>query len=167
MAGPGKIPDVSTQKTQDVASSTTQAAKDTAAKVAQKAGDTASNLAHKAQDAASNLGQQARDVASNLGQQARELAGTASHKTDDALSAMGQGMSNLAGTIRQSAPREGMLGSTAGSVAEGLEVGGRYLREHGMSEIGDDLGRVVRQYPVQSLLAVFGVGFLMGAALRR
>ncbi len=165
MAGQSKTPD--TSKAQDAASSAAQTAKDTASKLTQKAGDTASHVGQQARDTASHLGQQARDAASHLGQQARDLAGTASQRADDTLSSVGQGMSSLAGTIRQNVPREGMLGSTAGSVAEGLEAGGRYLQGHGVSEIGDDLGRVVRQYPLQSLLAVFGVGFLLGAALRR
>jgi hypothetical protein len=116
---------------------------------------------------ASNLGQQAREVASNVADKARDLAGTAGERTDDALASVGQGMSSLAGTLRQKAPREGMLGSAAGSVASSLDAGGRYLQQHGVSEIGDDLGNLIRQYPIPSLLAVFGVGFLVGSALRR
>jgi len=76
-------------------------------------------------------------------------------------------MSSLAGPLRQSAPREGMLGTAASTVAGQLEAGGRYLSQHGMGEIGDDLGNLVRQYPIPSLLAVFGFGFLLGSAMRR
>ena len=102
----------------------------------------------------------------NMGQSqgVKEAVG---ERAEEALGAVGQGMSHLAGSIRQNVPREGVLGSAAGSVAEGLEAGGRYLREHGLSEIADDLGRVVRRHPLPALLAVFGVGFLLGSALRR
>jgi hypothetical protein len=93
--------------------------------------------------------------------------GNAGERADDALGAMGKGMSNLAGSIRQNVPREGMLGSYAGSVAEGLETGGRYLSEHGVNEIGEDIGRLVRKHPLPALLSVFGIGFLLGSALRR
>jgi hypothetical protein len=148
-------------------SSATQGVKDTASNLAHQAGQAASNVGQKAQDTASNLAQKARDTASDLGQRAQEWAGTAGERAGDALGSVGQGMSNLAGTIRQNAPREGMLGSAAGSVAEGLEAGGRYLREHDLGDIGNDLSRLVRQHPLPALLTVFGVGFLLGSALRR
>ena len=155
MANPQHNPDTRGAG-QGAASSTTQTAK-----------EAASNLGQKAQDTASNLAQKARDTASDLGHRAQEMMGNAGDRADDALGAMGKGMSNLAGTIRQNVPREGMLGSAAGSVAEGLEAGGRYLREHGVNEIGEDVGRLVRQHPLPALLTVFGVGFLLGSALRR
>jgi hypothetical protein len=109
----------------------------------------------------------ARDVASNVGQKAQELAGAATHRADEALASAGQGMSSLAGSLRQNAPREGMLGSAAGGVAEALESSGRYLQEHGLEDMGEDLRGFVRQYPLGSLLCVFGVGLLMGRALGR
>ncbi len=133
----------------------------------QTAKEAAANAGQKAQDTASNLAQKARDTASDLGHRAQELASSAGDRADDALGAVGKGMSNLAGSIRQNVPREGMLGSYAGSVAEGLEAGGRYLSEHGVNEIGEDVGRLVRQHPLPALLTVFGIGFLLGSALRR
>ena len=114
----------------------------------------------RGQGTTTSAAQTAKEAAANLGQKAQERAG-------EALGAVGQGMSNLAGSIRQNVPREGMLGSAAGSVAEGLETGGRYLREHDVNEIGADIGRLVRQHPVPALLTVFGIGFLLGSALRR
>ncbi len=139
----------------------------TTASAAQTAKEAAANIGQKAQDTASSLAQKARDTAGDLGHRAQELASTAGERAGDALGAVGQGMSNLAGTIRQNVPREGMLGSAAGSVAEGLETGGRYLREHDVSEMGEDIGRLVRQHPLPALLTVFGIGFLLGSALRR
>lgn len=152
---------------QGTTTSASQTAKEAAANLGQKAKETAANVGQKAQDTASNLAQQARDKASDLGHRAQEMMGTAGERAGDALGAVGQGMSNLAGSIRQNAPREGMLGSAAGSVAEGLETGGRYLREHDVSEMGEDIGRLVRQHPLPALLTVFGIGFLLGSALRR
>jgi ElaB/YqjD/DUF883 family membrane-anchored ribosome-binding protein len=160
MSNSPKNPD---SRGQGAASSAAQ----TASNLTQQAGQAAANLGQKAQDTASNLAQKARETAGDLGHRAQELAGAAGERADDALGAVGKGMSNLAGTIRQNVPREGMLGSAAGSVAEGLEAGGRYLREHGVSEIGEDVGRLVRQHPLPALLTVFGIGFLLGSALRR
>jgi hypothetical protein len=130
------------------------------------AGNTPDNMG-KPQGAVSSATQGVKETASNLGHRAQELAGTTAERAGEALSSVGQGMSNLAGTIRQNVPREGMLGSAAGSVAEGLEAGGRYLREHDLSDISADVGRLVRQHPLPALLTVFGIGFLLGSALRR
>jgi len=148
-------------------SRTPDKAHDTASGIGQKAQETASNLAQQAKDAASNVADKARDYASSAAGAARDFAGNAGERTDDAIASVGQGMSSLAGTLREKAPREGMMGTAAGTVAEKLEAGGRYLQQHGVGEIGDDLGNVIRQYPIPSLLAVFGVGFLLGSALRR
>jgi len=151
MANP-RVPDNVRDKAQDTAAS---------------AGQTVQNAKATAQEAASHLGQQARDAASSAADKARNLASAAGDRADDALGSVGQGMSSLAGTLRQKAPHEGMLGTAAGTVAENLEAGGRYLREHDLGDIGEDLTSLVRQHPLPAVLCVFGVGFLLGSALRR
>jgi len=127
----------------------------------------ASGLAQKAQDTASNLTERAKDAASNVSQRAGEMAHKAEDKADDALSSMGQRMSTMAGSLRQTAPRSGAVGSAAGAVADRLETGGRYLQEHGVSEITDDLAGVVRRNPLPALCAAFGVGLFIGLAVSR
>jgi hypothetical protein len=126
----------------------------------QAASSTASGLAQKAQDTASNLAEKARE-------RAGEVAHTAQEKTDDALSAMGQRMTSMGGSLRQSAPRSGVVGSAAEAVAGRLESGGRYLQEHGVGEITDDLAGVIRRNPLPALCVAFGVGFLIGFVSRR
>jgi hypothetical protein len=133
----------------------------------QKVQETASNLGHKAQDLASDLGNKAHDAASTLGDKAKDVASSAQDKTDDALTAVGEKVSSLAGSIRSSGPKEGMAGSTATALADKLDTTGRYLQEHGIGDIGNDLAGIVKSYPIPSLLAVFGVGFLAGMAARR
>jgi cell division septum initiation protein DivIVA len=141
--------------------------KEAAGQGQQAASSAAQGLGQMAQNTASNVAQQARDTASNLGQKAQDVASSAQHKTDDALSSMGERVSSLAGTLRSSVPQEGVVGSTAAVVADKLDSTGRYLKEHGVSEIKDDLADIVRGHPIPSLLVVFGVGFLAGMAMRR
>ncbi len=131
------------------------------------ASSAASGVAQKAQDAASGIGQSVKDAASAVSHKASDLASAAEGKTDDALSSVGHRMSSMAGTLRQSAPREGMMGSAASSVADTLDSGGHYLQEHGVGEITDDLAKVIRKHPVPSLAIAFGVGFLIGMGARR
>jgi hypothetical protein len=133
----------------------------------QAASSATSGLAQKAQDTASGLAEKARDAASNVGDRARDLAGKAEDRTDDALSSMGQRMSSMAGSLRQSAPRSGMVGSAAGAVADSLDSGGRYLQEHGVSEITDDISGFVRRNPLPTLCVAFGFGFLIGMVATR
>jgi ElaB/YqjD/DUF883 family membrane-anchored ribosome-binding protein len=124
-------------------------------------------VAQKAQDAAASVGEKARNLASNVSQRAGDVAHKAEDKADDALASMGQRMSSMAGSLRQSAPHEGVVGSAAGAVADRLESGGRYLQEHGVSDITDDLAGAIRRNPFPALCLAFGVGFLIGMASRR
>ena len=80
---------------------------------------------------------------------------------------MGEKMTSLAGSIRERAPREGVLGDAAGAVARGLDSSGQYLQEHGISAMADDVTDLVRKHPTQALLVGFGVGFLIGMSMRR
>lgn len=130
-------------------------------------GQTASEFKEKTQDVASNLGRKAEDIAGNLGSKAQHLASTAAEKAENTLSNVGEKISGFAGTLRENAPREGMLGNAAGAVADRLETGGRYLQQHGFSDMADDVTSLIRQNPIPSLLVGFGFGFLLGMSLRR
>jgi len=150
----------------DKAASTASSASHTAGEAKGLAKETASTVAQKASDAASNLGQRAQEMASTVGHKAQDLASSAADRTEDAISSVGQGMSSLAGSIRQNAPGQGMLGSAAGAVADRLQSG-EYLQQHDLGDMGSDIGRMIRQYPLPSLLVVFGLGYLLGSSLRR
>jgi len=149
-------------KVQEAASAVTQKAQD----LGYKAQETASNVASKAKDVAANVADKARDVASNVADKARDYASTAGEKTDDALNAAGGRMASWGESLRQNPP-SGVLGTAATAVATPLEAGGRYLQEHGLNDMMDDLGSVVRRYPLQSIFIGLGVGCLIGLAFSR
>jgi hypothetical protein len=73
-------------------------------------------------------------------------------------------MSDLAGTIRERAPHEGMVGQAASAVANQLEAGGNYLQERGIEEMFTDLGAVIRNHPLPSMLVILGIGYMLGKA---
>jgi hypothetical protein len=126
----------------------------------------AQELGHKAQETASNVASKAKDVAANVADKARDYAATAGEKTDDALCAAGGRMASWGESLRQNPP-SGVLGTAATAVAAPLEAGGRYLQEHGLNDMMDDLGSVVRKYPLQSIFIGLGVGCLIGLAFSR
>ena len=144
-------------------SSTMEKARDTASAAVSQARDVAAGLTDKAREVASNV----REQAGNLAGRASEVATEAGRRAEDALSAVGGQMHTLAGTIRQNAPREGALGTAAEAVAGTLESGSSYLEEHGLGDMTADLEAVVRRYPLPSVLAGFGLGFLLARTLRR
>src|ERR1700687_2144742 len=107
-------------------------AQETATSVAEKAKETASGVGERVREAASSAAGSVQDMARKAG----DVASNVGQKAGETVSNMGSQMRNLAGTIRQSAPNEGVLGSAASSVAEGLEAGGRYLEEETLSDLG-------------------------------
>jgi phage-related protein len=141
-------------------------AQDAGSHLAEKAKDTASSLADKAKDTASSVASQARDAASSVARTAGNVASSLGERADDATSSVGGGMKTLAGTLREKAPQGGMMGTAASSVADALETGGRYLQEHGLSDIGSDMVNLIRRNPIPAVLVGFGIGFLFARATR-
>jgi ElaB/YqjD/DUF883 family membrane-anchored ribosome-binding protein len=133
----------------------------------QKVENTASRIAGEAKEKAQELADKARSTASAVADKARDAASTVKDRADDAISSVGQKMSSLAGSLREKAPQQGMLGNAASTGADYLQAGGRYLQEHGVDDMGRDVTQLVRQHPMQALLLSFGVGCLLGMSLRR
>lgn len=133
----------------------------------EKAKDTASNIADKARDTASNVADKAGDMAKTAYDKAGQYASAAGDKADDAVESVGSGMKSFAGTIRENMPNKGMLGSASESVAGALESGGRYLEQHGLSGIGDDVTNLIKRNPVPAVLLALGLGFMIACATRR
>jgi hypothetical protein len=103
-----------------------------------------------------------------VAQMAKDAASTATKMATDqaqhAAENIAGGIRSFAGTIRDHAP-EGMLGTAAGSVADTLESGGRYLEQEGFSGMAEDVVGMVRRYPVPSMLVCAALGFCLGRML--
>jgi F0F1-type ATP synthase assembly protein I len=136
--------------------STLDKAKDAAANVADKARDAASSAMDKAKEATSTAYQSAGQALSDLGQRA-----------ESATTSLGGSMQHLAGTIRESAPHEGMLGTASSRVADSLESGGRYLQEEGLSGLAEDVTTLIRRNPIPAVLVGVGLGFLLARTTSR
>ncbi len=127
----------------------------------------ASSVAQTLQDVASDVSHKAQDWASNVADKAQETASAAVDKTNDGIAAVGHQMNALGGTVREAAPKTGVLGSAATTVADQLQAGGQYLEGHDLKDMGKDLTDIVRHYPIPSVLAGFGLGCLLGMVLSR
>ena len=98
---------------------------------------------------------------------AREFGATAAKKANEAAPVIGDKMKSLASVIREKAPREGALGTTATKVAGGLESASYYLQEKKFEHLGEDFKGLVRRYPLRSLLIGLGLGFLLVGRKRK
>jgi hypothetical protein len=128
--------------------------------------DKGREMLNTAGEMASAAGQKASEFAAAAGEKASEVASSVGQKAENATAAVGGGMKSLAGTIRENAPRGGVLGSVSDSVAHTLEGGGRYLEEHGLSGMGKDMAEMVRRNPLPALLIGIGLGYLLARATR-
>jgi len=114
----------------------------------------------------SDLKKKVQDTVSNLSSQASSVASTAATKASETMSRVGEKVSTMAGSLRDKVS-EGPLGDAAGAVASQWEAGRDYLREHDLADLGQEVTRLVRRHPMPAMLAVFGLGVLLGRALRR
>jgi len=149
--------------------------------IGHKAGEEAKKVGEKVGEQAKNLGERVGEQAKNLGEKVGEgvksAATTAVQKTEDATAFLGQkadqateavgsGMKSLGGTIREHTPKEGALATAGTAVADTLESGGRYLEEHKLGEIGEDVTNMIRRNPIPAVLIAAGLGFVLARAMR-
>lgn len=155
-----------TQKAQDTANKTAEQAKGAVSSGAEKAKDVAHTAVDRTKEAAQAGVEKARDLANTGVEKAKDAAHNAGHMAEHATESVGGGMESLAGTIRQKAPHEGVLGSAASKVADTLEQGGRYIKEEGLSGMADDLTNTIRRNPLPAVLVAVALGFLLARATR-
>jgi hypothetical protein len=125
---------------------------------------------HAGSPSMSGMSEQARDTLGNIkekGQEAlegaRESVATLPHRATEAVASQ---LKQAAEQLREHAPQQGTIGSAAHTVADGLESGATYLKEHDFRDMAEDLSGVVRSYPIPAVLAGIGIGFLLGRTLR-
>ena len=106
-------------------------------------------------------------IVARMSVKAREFGATAAKKANEAAPAIGEKVKSLASVIRERAPREGKVGTTATKVAGGLESASYYLQERKFDHLGEDFKGLVRRYPLQSLLVGLGLGFLLAGRKKK
>jgi uncharacterized protein YjbJ (UPF0337 family) len=106
-------------------------------------------------------------VVARMSAKAREFGVTAAKKANEAAPVIGEKVKSLASAIREKAPREGKIGTTATKVAGGLESASDYLQEKKFDHLGEDFNGLVRRYPLQSVLVGLGLGFLLARRSKR
>jgi len=132
----------------------------------EKAKDVASQAMDKAKEGAATVGHMAGQAASSVGHMAGQAASSVGKTADNLTSSAGASLKNLGETLRENAPREGMLGGASQAVANSIKDSGKYLEEAGLSGVAEDMTELIRRNPVPAILIGIGVGFLIGRAMR-
>jgi len=114
---------------------------------------------------ASHTGAGVADMASSAMHQASDAAAFVGQRAADMTAALGSKMQSLGSTIRQHAP-QGLVGNAGSAVADSLENGGRYLQEHGLQGVSQDVGKLIRNNPIPAVLVGIGLGFMLARATR-
>ena len=123
------------------------------------------NLVSQAKDVAGQAADKAKDLAGQAGEAVSSAAHVVGQKAEDATASVGHGIQNLAGQVRDSGPKEGVLGTASRTVADGLESAGKYVEDKNLSGMMDDVTGLIKRNPIPALLLGLGIGFLVGRAL--
>jgi hypothetical protein len=92
------------------------------------------------------------------------LARAASRRAERARVSAAAGLDTAANALHTGAERVAGAAHRAGNV---LESGADYVRSHELSDIGDDLVQVLKNYPAATLVGAAALGFILGRALYR
>jgi len=120
----------------------------------------------KAREGVSQGMEKAKEAASSVGEMVSNAATTVGRKADDLTSSAGTGIKQFGDTIREHAPKEGMLGEASKTVANTTKQVGRYLEEEGLSGMVEDLTNLIKRNPVPAILVGVGLGVLIGRVMR-
>jgi len=124
-------------------------------------GDKAKEFGEKAKETAGNFGEKAKETASNLATQAHDAASSVGQKAEDATAGLGSRMQSLAGTLREKAPHEGVMGKASSAVADTLESSGHYIEDQGLQGMAEDVTELIRKNPIPAVLIGIGLGFVL------
>ncbi len=88
-------------------------------------------------------------------------------RTGKLLRTLGQKVRTVADSLRQEQGVSKRVGKSVERVARRLESSAEYLSGATSREARNDVRSMIQRYPMRSLGVLFGVGLLLGAALRR
>jgi ElaB/YqjD/DUF883 family membrane-anchored ribosome-binding protein len=126
---------------------------------------TSKNPANQAKEAAGQAAEKGKDLLHQAGDAVQSAASAVGQKAEDATASVGKGIEHVADKVRDTGPKEGMLGSATRGVADTLEGAGKYLEDKNLTGMMDDVTGLIKRNPVPAVLLGLGIGFLVGRAL--
>jgi len=108
----------------------------------------------------------AKETVSSVGEMATQGVAAAGQKADVLAAAAGHGLREFGGTFAGRLPQEGIAGRASQAVADTIKEGGRYIEEHKLSGMAQDLETEIKNHLIPALFVVFGIGFCLGRTIR-
>lgn len=113
-----------------------------------------------------DLGERVRNVTDQTKQRAGELAETTRMRLADGLEATANKLDNLADQQGTGSGARERVGDVAHRIADRIESTAESLRHPSGQSSSESLEQRIREKPLQSLLVLFGAGFVVGRILR-
>ena len=110
---------------------------------------------------------QPRIESPELESQRQAYAKAAMERAGKLLRTLSQKVRTVADSLRQEQGVSKRVGKSVERVARRLESSAEYLSGVTSREARNDVRSMIQRYPMRSLGVLFGVGLLLGAALRR
>ena len=109
------------------------------------------------------LANKAEDLADTAAAKTREAAAKARDTARDVGNTLSEAAESLQDKIRRTGKDAAEVVST---VTDRVRSSASYVQEQGFEGLMDDVGTLVRRYPLQAVLIGVGVGFLLARGLR-
>jgi ElaB/YqjD/DUF883 family membrane-anchored ribosome-binding protein len=97
----------------------------------------------------------------------QKYVNTAVEQTGKLLRNLSERVRSVAESLREEQGPQQRVGRTVERVAKKLESSADYLSGTSTNELRDDAAGMIKRYPIRSLGVIFGIGLLLGTALRR
>jgi len=120
----------------------------------------------KAKEAGAEALGKAKEAASSVGEMASQSVSAAGAKANEATAAAGHGIKELGDKIAQKMPHDGVAGKASQAIADTIKDSGKYLEEAKLSGLARDVEQAIVKHPIPALLICFGVGFVIGRAMK-
>ena len=130
-------------------------------------GNAVASATEKVKNAARSVMDQTSDFRSEASSRLQNAGAYVSDKADDAAIAVGGQLKAASNAVRQNAPSEGTFANAAGSVAQSLQQAGESLEHDGVSAIGCQISKMIKNNPIPAVLMAIGLGMLISHATSR
>jgi len=141
-------------------------AKEAGTEAVESAKEAGTGVLNKVKEAGSEAIDKAKDAMHSVGDMATEGVAAVGKKADDMTAAAGHGIASLGEKMADKGPHDGLAGRASQAVASTIKEGGKYIEEHKLSGMAQDVEQVVKNHPIPALLVVLGIGFCLGRAMR-
>jgi len=153
-------------KAKETGSQAMDKAKEAGGQAMDAAKDAGTQVMDKVKDVGAHAMDTAKEAVTSVTGMASQAVGNVGKKADDLTATAGADIAKWGDALSEKAPHSGIMGQASQAVAGTLRDSGHYLEEAKLSGMADDVAKLVQRHPMPAILIGFGIGFLLGRALK-